>query len=140
MSEQSLHYFFYICCCGTVEDLIKYLDPQFTDHITVPDAMKLEFILAGKKHLTWINQSSIQIPVSFLIFLAFIICFLYVIVMFNDIYLKFSVFIYISIIYISAQRRNSCFPRLLYWRRSATCSHCWTAPTSEVRFRWRDNK
>lgn len=36
------------CCCGAVEDLLKYLDPQFTDHITVPDAMKLEFILAGK--------------------------------------------------------------------------------------------
>lgn len=32
-----------------VEDLLKYLDPQFTDHITVPDAMKLEFILAGKR-------------------------------------------------------------------------------------------
>lgn len=28
---------------------MKYLDPQFTDHIAVPDAMKLEFILAGKK-------------------------------------------------------------------------------------------
>jgi hypothetical protein len=28
---------------------LKYLDPQFTDHITVPDAMKLEFILAGEK-------------------------------------------------------------------------------------------
>lgn len=34
--------------CGAVEDLLKYLDPQFTDHITLPDAMKLEFILAGK--------------------------------------------------------------------------------------------
>lgn len=33
---------------GAVEDLLKYLDPQFTDHITLPDAMKLEFILAGK--------------------------------------------------------------------------------------------
>lgn len=33
---------------GAVEDLMKYLDPQFTDHLTVPDAMKLEFILAGK--------------------------------------------------------------------------------------------
>ncbi|TNN33486.1 Dynactin subunit 3 [Liparis tanakae] len=31
-----------------IEDLLKYLDPQFTEHITVPDAMKLEFILAGK--------------------------------------------------------------------------------------------
>lgn len=35
-------------CFAAVEDLLKYLDPQFTDHITVPDAMKLEFILAGK--------------------------------------------------------------------------------------------
>lgn len=35
-------------CCGAVEDLLKYLDPKFTDHITLPDAMKLEFILAGK--------------------------------------------------------------------------------------------
>lgn len=34
---------------ASVEDLLKYLDPQFTDHITVPDTMKLEFILAGKK-------------------------------------------------------------------------------------------
>lgn len=33
---------------AAVEDLLKYLDPQFTDHITVPDTMKLEFILAGK--------------------------------------------------------------------------------------------
>ena len=34
---------------------MKYLDPQFTDHITVPDAMKLEFILAGNI-LGQINQ------------------------------------------------------------------------------------
>lgn len=41
---------FLIVCVGfVVEDLLKYLDPQFTDHITVPDAMKLEFILAGKR-------------------------------------------------------------------------------------------
>lgn len=38
-----------ICVGVVVEDLLKYLDPQFTDHITVPDAMKLEFILAGKR-------------------------------------------------------------------------------------------
>lgn len=31
-----------------VEDLLKYIDPQFTDYIAVPDAMKLEFILAGQ--------------------------------------------------------------------------------------------
>ncbi|KAM6909947.1 dynactin subunit 3 [Xenentodon cancila] len=34
-----------------IEDLMKYLDPQFTDHITVPDAMKLEFILAEEDFL-----------------------------------------------------------------------------------------
>lgn len=34
---------------GAVEDLMKYLDPQFTDHMAVPDSMKLEFILAGEK-------------------------------------------------------------------------------------------
>ncbi|XP_069568084.1 dynactin subunit 3 [Brachyistius frenatus] len=34
-----------------IEDLVKYLDPQFTDHITVPDAMKLEFILAEEDFL-----------------------------------------------------------------------------------------
>ncbi|XP_037532692.1 dynactin subunit 3 [Nematolebias whitei] len=34
-----------------IEDLMKYLDPQFTDHITVPDAMKLEFILAEEEFL-----------------------------------------------------------------------------------------
>uniref|UniRef100_A0A8C2KY81 Uncharacterized protein n=1 Tax=Cyprinus carpio TaxID=7962 RepID=A0A8C2KY81_CYPCA len=31
-----------------IEDLLKYLDPQFTDFIAVPDAVKLEFILAGE--------------------------------------------------------------------------------------------
>ncbi|KAK7885930.1 hypothetical protein WMY93_025551 [Mugilogobius chulae] len=35
-----------------IEDLVKYLDPQFTDHISVPDAMKLEFILAEEDFLT----------------------------------------------------------------------------------------
>uniref|UniRef100_A0A667Y2S5 Dynactin 3 (p22) n=1 Tax=Myripristis murdjan TaxID=586833 RepID=A0A667Y2S5_9TELE len=34
-----------------IEDLMKYLDPQFTDHIAVPDAMKLEFILAEENFL-----------------------------------------------------------------------------------------
>ncbi|XP_041964209.1 dynactin subunit 3 [Alosa pseudoharengus] len=33
------------------EDLLKYLDPQFTDYIAVPDAMKLEFILAEEDFL-----------------------------------------------------------------------------------------
>lgn len=41
---------------------------------------------------------------------------------------------------VSSQRRTSCFPRLLRWRRSTTCSHYWTAPTSEVRFSWKDKK
>lgn len=30
-----------------VEDVIKYLDPQYIDRMAVPDAMKLQFILAG---------------------------------------------------------------------------------------------
>ncbi|XP_026140567.1 dynactin subunit 3 [Carassius auratus] len=34
-----------------IEDLLKYLDPQFTDFICVPDAMKLEFILAEEEFL-----------------------------------------------------------------------------------------
>ncbi|XP_077431051.1 dynactin subunit 3 [Vanacampus margaritifer] len=34
-----------------IEDLMKYLDPQFTDHIAVPDTMKLEFILAEEDFL-----------------------------------------------------------------------------------------
>ncbi|XP_056619473.1 dynactin subunit 3 [Triplophysa dalaica] len=34
-----------------IEDLLKYLDPQFTDFIAVPDAMKLEFILAEEEFL-----------------------------------------------------------------------------------------
>lgn len=41
--------FLCVFTAASVEDLLKYLDPQFTDHITVPDTMKLEFILAGKK-------------------------------------------------------------------------------------------
>ncbi|XP_076827707.1 dynactin subunit 3 [Brachyhypopomus gauderio] len=34
-----------------IEDLLKYLDPQFTDYIALPDAMKLEFILAEEDFL-----------------------------------------------------------------------------------------
>ncbi|TTA40556.1 Dual specificity protein kinase Ttk [Bagarius yarrelli] len=34
-----------------IEDLLKYVDPQFTDYIAVPDAMKLEFILAEEDFL-----------------------------------------------------------------------------------------
>ncbi|XP_062847374.1 dynactin subunit 3 [Trichomycterus rosablanca] len=34
-----------------IEDLLKYLDPQFTDYIALPDAIKLEFILAEEDFL-----------------------------------------------------------------------------------------
>lgn len=40
----------------------------------------------------------------------------------------------------SAQRRTSFFPRLPCWSRSATCSRCWTATTSEVRFSTEERK
>ncbi|XP_053153683.1 dynactin subunit 3-like [Hemicordylus capensis] len=30
-----------------IEDAIKYLDPQYIDRMAVPDAVKLQFILAG---------------------------------------------------------------------------------------------
>ncbi|XP_074787724.1 dynactin subunit 3 isoform X3 [Athene noctua] len=30
-----------------IEDVIKYLDPQYIDRVAVPDAMKLQFILAA---------------------------------------------------------------------------------------------
>ncbi|KAE8289290.1 Dynactin subunit 3 [Larimichthys crocea] len=49
-------------CVIPVEDLVKYLDPQFTDHITVPDAMKLEFILAEEDFL--LSQASLLEQVS----------------------------------------------------------------------------
>nr|ACM08772.1 Dynactin subunit 3 [Salmo salar]ACN10251.1 Dynactin subunit 3 [Salmo salar]ACN12607.1 Dynactin subunit 3 [Salmo salar] len=45
-----------------IEDLLKYLDPQFTDHITVPDAMKLEFILAEEDFL--LSQATLLEQVS----------------------------------------------------------------------------
>ncbi|NXF62036.1 DCTN3 protein, partial [Ciccaba nigrolineata] len=32
-----------------VEDVIKYLDPQYIDRVAVPDAMKLQFILAEEQ-------------------------------------------------------------------------------------------
>ncbi|NXD14058.1 DCTN3 protein, partial [Nothocercus nigrocapillus] len=32
-----------------VEDVIKYLDPQYIDRMAVPDAMKLQFILAEEQ-------------------------------------------------------------------------------------------
>ncbi|KAK2845101.1 hypothetical protein Q5P01_011760 [Channa striata] len=45
-----------------IEDLVKYLDPQFTDHITVSDAMKLEFILAEEDFL--LSQAALLEQVS----------------------------------------------------------------------------
>uniref|UniRef100_A0AAY5L5L7 Dynactin subunit 3 n=1 Tax=Esox lucius TaxID=8010 RepID=A0AAY5L5L7_ESOLU len=45
-----------------IEDLLKYLDPQFTDHITVPDSMKLEFILAEEDFL--LSQATLLEQVS----------------------------------------------------------------------------
>ncbi|XP_072304548.1 dynactin subunit 3 [Eucyclogobius newberryi] len=40
-----------------MEDLVKFLDPQFTDHISVPDTMKLELVLAEEDFLT--SQASL---------------------------------------------------------------------------------
>ncbi|PNI99096.1 DCTN3 isoform 6, partial [Pan troglodytes] len=34
-----------------IEDLIKYLDPEYIDRIAIPDASKLQFILAGNAGL-----------------------------------------------------------------------------------------
>ncbi|XP_053556953.1 dynactin subunit 3 [Bombina bombina] len=34
-----------------IEDLMKYLDPQYIDRMAVPDAMKLEFILAEEQYI-----------------------------------------------------------------------------------------
>ncbi|XP_077137438.1 dynactin subunit 3 [Ranitomeya variabilis] len=34
-----------------IDDLMKYLDPQYIDRIAVPDAMKLEFILAEEPYI-----------------------------------------------------------------------------------------
>ncbi|XP_072715181.1 dynactin subunit 3-like isoform X1 [Ciconia boyciana] len=34
---------------GAVEDVIKYLDPQYIDRMAVPDATKLQFILAEEQ-------------------------------------------------------------------------------------------
>ncbi|XP_028282266.1 dynactin subunit 3 [Parambassis ranga] len=45
-----------------IEDLLKYLDPEFTDHITLPDAMKLEFILAEEDFL--LSQAALLEQVS----------------------------------------------------------------------------
>ncbi|RXM30661.1 Dynactin subunit 3 [Acipenser ruthenus] len=42
---------------GMVEDLLKYLDPQFIDKITVPDAIKVEFILAEEEFI--LSQASL---------------------------------------------------------------------------------
>ncbi|KAM4808941.1 dynactin subunit 3 [Rhinophrynus dorsalis] len=34
-----------------IEDLMKYLDPHYIDRMAVPDAMKLEFILAEEQYI-----------------------------------------------------------------------------------------
>ncbi|XP_067840528.1 dynactin subunit 3 [Heptranchias perlo] len=34
-----------------IDDLMKYLDPQYIDRIAIPDAMKLEFILAEEQFI-----------------------------------------------------------------------------------------
>ncbi|NP_001096467.1 uncharacterized protein LOC100125086 [Xenopus tropicalis] len=34
-----------------IEDLMKYLEPQYIDRIALPDAMKLEFILAEEQYI-----------------------------------------------------------------------------------------
>ncbi|XP_040191573.1 dynactin subunit 3 [Rana temporaria] len=34
-----------------IDDLIKYLDPQYIDRVAVPDAMKLEYILAEESYI-----------------------------------------------------------------------------------------
>ncbi|XP_062455793.1 dynactin subunit 3 isoform X1 [Rhea pennata] len=34
-----------------IEDVIKYLDPQYIDRMAVPDAMKLQFILAEEQFI-----------------------------------------------------------------------------------------
>uniref|UniRef100_UPI00403854C4 dynactin subunit 3-like n=1 Tax=Callospermophilus lateralis TaxID=76772 RepID=UPI00403854C4 len=36
---------------GLVEDLIKYLDPEYIDRIAIPDATKLQFILAEEQFI-----------------------------------------------------------------------------------------
>ncbi|RXN00048.1 Dynactin subunit 3 [Acipenser ruthenus] len=40
-----------------IDDLLKYLDPQFIDKISVPDAMKVEFILAEEEFI--LSQASL---------------------------------------------------------------------------------
>ncbi|NWZ54726.1 DCTN3 protein, partial [Haliaeetus albicilla] len=34
-----------------IEDVIKYLDPQYIDRMAVPDAMKLQFILSEEQFI-----------------------------------------------------------------------------------------
>ncbi|XP_053313956.1 dynactin subunit 3 [Spea bombifrons] len=40
-----------------IDDLLKYLDPQYIDRLAVPDAMKLEFILAEEQYI--LSQTSL---------------------------------------------------------------------------------
>lgn len=48
-----------------IEDLMKYLDPKFTEHIAVSDNMKLEFILAEDEFL--LSQAALLEQVSSLL-------------------------------------------------------------------------
>ncbi|KAH0627768.1 hypothetical protein JD844_008081 [Phrynosoma platyrhinos] len=42
-----------------IEDIIKYLDPQYIDRMAIPDAMKLQFILAAAPdHATKLQRLS----------------------------------------------------------------------------------
>ncbi|KAG8131339.1 putative Dynactin subunit 3 protein [Naja naja] len=42
-----------------IEDILKYLDPQYIDRMAVPDAMKLQFILAASSdHATKLQRLS----------------------------------------------------------------------------------
>lgn len=47
-----------------IEDLKKYLDPQYIDRIVVPDAMKLEFILAEEQYI--LDQAALLEQLSIL--------------------------------------------------------------------------
>eukprot|EP00061_Rhincodon_typus_P017145 g45710.t1 len=47
-----------------VDDLIKYLDPQYIDRIAIPDAMKLEFILAAVPNYSSKVQALTQIQIQ----------------------------------------------------------------------------
>ncbi|XP_025063263.1 dynactin subunit 3 [Alligator sinensis] len=47
---------------ASVEDVIKYLDPQYIDRMAIPDAMKLQFILAEEQFI--LSQAALLEQVS----------------------------------------------------------------------------